>query len=226
MQKKDMIKDLADKYKISQAESKRIFDAVFDQLSEVLSKGDYFTEAGFGTFTVAHVKKRKGYNPAIQKFMMLPPKLKPKFKSSDILKSKVNGWLNDTIIDDDDSDDDDNEEKNNEISTSSPVLSTDSSVIQTSSPVIQTSSPASSADSSVISTNSPVISTEAEKSPESSAAMDSSAVLGMTNAAGEINAAAFDKPVEQTSDHPETEIVTPEEQSALINDENQEAANG
>ncbi|MBR3731919.1 MAG: HU family DNA-binding protein [Spirochaetales bacterium] len=198
MQKKDMIKDLADKYKISQAESKRIFDAVFDQLSEVLSKGDYFTEAGFGTFTVAHVKKRKGYNPAIQKFMMLPPKLKPKFKSSDILKSKVNGWLNDTIIDDDDSDDDDNEEKNNEISTSSPVLST----------------------------NSPVISTEAEKSPESSAAMDSSAVLGMTNAAGEINAAAFDKPVEQTSDHPETEIVTPEEQSALINDENQEAANG
>ncbi|MBR6199653.1 MAG: HU family DNA-binding protein [Spirochaetales bacterium] len=198
MQKKDMIKDLADKYKISQAESKRIFDAVFDQLSEVLSKGDYFTEAGFGTFTVAHVKKRKGYNPAIQKFMMLPPKLKPKFKSSDILKSKVNGWLNDTIIDDDDSDDDDNEEKNNEISTSSPVIST----------------------------NSPVISTEAEKSPESSAAVDSSAVLGMTNAAGEINAAAFDKPVEQTSDHPETEIVTPEEQSALINDENQEAANG
>jgi integration host factor subunit alpha len=219
MQKKDMIKDLADKYKISQAESKRIFDAVFDQLSEVLSKGDYFTEAGFGTFTVAHVKKRKGYNPAIQKFMMLPPKLKPKFKSSDILKSKVNGWLNDTIIDDDDSDDDENEEKNNEISTSSPVLSTDSSVIQTSSPV-------SSANSPVISTNSPVISTEAEKSPESSAAMDSSAVLGMTNAAGEINAAAFDKPVEQTSDHPETEIVTPEEQSALINDENQEAANG
>ena len=219
MQKKDMIKDLADKYKISQAESKRIFDAVFDQLSEVLSKGDYFTEAGFGTFTVAHVKKRKGYNPAIQKFMMLPPKLKPKFKSSDILKSKVNGWLNDTIIDDDDSDDDENEEKNNEISTSSPVLSTDSSVIQTSSPVIST-------NSSVISTNSPVISTEAEKSPESSAAMDSSAVLGVTNAAGETNAAAFDKPVEQTSDHPETEIVTPEEQSALINDENQEAANG
>ena len=198
MQKKDMVKDLAVKYNISQAESKRIFDAVFDQLSEVLSKGDYFTEAGFGTFTVAHVKKRKGYNPAIQKFMMLPPKLKPKFKSSDILKSKVNGWLNDTIIDDDDSDDDENDN---------------------------------------------VISTEAEKSPESSAALDSSAALGMTNAAGvtnaagmtnvagmtnaagEINAAAFDKPVEQTSDHSETEIVTPEEQSALIINDNQEAAN-
>ena len=195
MQKKDMIKDLADKYKISQAESKRIFDAVFDQLSEVLSKGDYFTEAGFGTFTVAHVKKRKGYNPAIQKFMMLPPKLKPKFKSSDILKSKVNGWNDDTVIDDDDSDDDDNEERNNEIPANSPVLSADSSVI----------------------------STEAEKSPESSAALDSSAALGMTNAVGETNAAAFDKPVEQTSDHSETEIVTPEEQSALIINDNQEA---
>ena len=107
MQKKDMIKDLAVKYNISQAESKRIFDAIFDQLSEVLSQGDYFTEAGFGTFTVAHVKKRKGYNPAIQKFMMLPPKLKPKFKSSDILKARINGWTDETVVDEED--DDDNE---------------------------------------------------------------------------------------------------------------------
>jgi len=170
MQKKDMIKDLAVKYNISQAESKRIFDAIFDELSEVLSKGDYFTEAGFGTFTVAHVKKRKGYNPAIQKFMMLPPKLKPKFKSSDILKSKVNGWNDDTVIDDDDSDEDENDN---------------------------------------------VISTEAEKSTESSAALDSSATLGMTKVAESENASLSHK----------SEPLTEEEQSALINEENQEAAN-
>ena len=170
MQKKDMIKDLAVKYNISQAESKRIFDAIFDELSEVLSKGDYFTEAGFGTFTVAHVKKRKGYNPAIQKFMMLPPKLKPKFKSSDILKSKVNGWNDDTVIDDDDSDDDENDN---------------------------------------------VISTEVEKTAESSAALDSSATLRMTKAAESENA---------SSSH-ESEPLTEEEQSALINEESQEAAN-
>ena len=170
MQKKDMIKDLAVKYNISQAESKRIFDAIFDELSEVLSKGDYFTEAGFGTFTVAHVKKRKGYNPAIQKFMMLPPKLKPKFKSSDILKSKVNGWNDDTVIDDDDSDDDENDN---------------------------------------------VISTEVEKTAESSAALDSSATLRMTKVAESENA---------SSSH-ESEPLTEEEQSALINEESQEAAN-
>ena len=159
MQKKDMIKDLAVKYNISQAESKRIFDAIFDELSEVLSKGDYFTEAGFGTFTVAHVKKRKGYNPAIQKF-----------KSSDILKSKVNGWNDDTVINDDDSDDDDNDN---------------------------------------------VILTEVEKSTESSAALDSSATLGMTKVAESENASLSH----------ESEPLTEEEQSALINEESQEAAN-
>ena len=191
MQKKDMIKDLAVKYNISQSESKRIFDAIFDQLSEVLSQGDYFTEAGFGTFTVAHVKKRKGYNPAIQKFMMLPPKLKPKFKSSDILKARINGWTDETVVDEDDSDDDeDNEEKNNEISTSSPVVST-----------------------------------EAEKSTESSAALDSSATLGMTNAVGMTSSSAFGKPVEPMPNLSESEMVTAEEQSALMSDENEEAAN-
>lgn len=169
MQKKDMIKDLAVKYNISQAESKRIFDAIFDELSEVLSKGDYFTEAGFGTFTVAHVKKRKGYNPAIQKFMMLPPKLKPKFKSSDILKSKVNGWNDDTVIDDDDSDDDDNEQL--EMSNEQLAVSNDSH-----------------------------------------AELDSASHSEATE-------------VENASLSHESEPLTEEEQSALINEESQEAAN-
>ncbi len=186
MQKKDMIKDLAVKYNISQAESKRIFDAIFDELSEVLSKGDYFTEAGFGTFTVAHVKKRKGYNPAIQKFMMLPPKLKPKFKSSDILKSKVNGWNDDTVINDDDSDDDENDNAQFIIHNAESTRELDN-----------------------------VISTEVEKTAESSSALDSSATLGMTKVAESENA---------SSSH-ESEPLTEEEQSALINEESQEAAN-
>ena len=158
MQKKDMVKDLAVKYNISQAESKRIFDAIFDQLSEVLSQGDYFTEAGFGTFTVAHVKKRKGYNPMIQKLMMLPPKLKPKFKSSDILKAKVNGWNDDTVIADDDSDDED----------------------------------------------------------------ENNAQFIMQNAQLQQDAERHSEQSEETA---ESEMVTAEEQSALMSDENEEAAN-
>ena len=200
MQKKDMVKDLAVKYNISQAESKRIFDAIFDQLSEVLSQGDYFTEAGFGTFTVAHVKKRKGYNPMIQKLMMLPPKLKPKFKSSDILKAKVNGWNDDTVIVDDDSDDEDDNnaqfimqnaqsQQDAEIpnrvrddSGSSAELNEQGSISSNSHAELDSASP-------VILETSPVISTEAEKSND------------------------------------ESEMVTAEEQSALMSDENEEAAN-
>ena len=90
MLKKDIIKDLSEKFEITQVESKRIFDAIFDELTEVLAKGNSFVEQKFGSFSVTHLDKRKGFNPLINKWMMLPPKLKPKFKPSEILKDKVN----------------------------------------------------------------------------------------------------------------------------------------
>jgi len=90
MTKEDIIKKISEKMNITQVETKNLFHSAFDVLIDILSKGDSFTEQGFGTFSVVKLEKRKGFNPLIEKWMMLPPKLKPKFKPSEILKEEVN----------------------------------------------------------------------------------------------------------------------------------------
>ena len=68
----------------------KIVDSIFEQLTLELAAGKSFTITGFGNFSVREMPKRKGFNPAIEKFMMLPPKLKVYFKTSDILKNRIN----------------------------------------------------------------------------------------------------------------------------------------
>ena len=90
MNKKEMIKILSEKMDITQSETKELMDATFDVLSDLLAKGFSFNVQNFGTFSVSQLDKRKGYNPLLNKWMMLPPKLKPRFKASDALKERVN----------------------------------------------------------------------------------------------------------------------------------------
>jgi DNA-binding protein HU-beta len=90
MNKKEMIKQLSEKLSITQSETKKLLDATFDTLAGLLAKGDSFNAQGFGTFSVTELEKRKGFNPLINKWMMLPPKLKPRFKASETLKDRVN----------------------------------------------------------------------------------------------------------------------------------------
>jgi len=85
-----MIKHLSEKLSITQSETKILLDSTFDTLAELLAKGNSFNALGFGTFSVTELEKRKGFNPLIKKWMMLPPKLKPKFKASETLKERVN----------------------------------------------------------------------------------------------------------------------------------------
>lgn len=90
MKKHDIIKVMSEKMGITQGESKKLFDATFEELSKLLAHGDSFNVQGFGTFSVKELEERKGFNPFIEKWMMLPKKLRVKFKPSDILKEKVN----------------------------------------------------------------------------------------------------------------------------------------
>ena len=75
---------------IKQTETKELMDATFEVLTDLLAKGESFNVQNFGTFSVTELDKRKGYNPLLDKWMMLPPKLKPRFKASDALKERVN----------------------------------------------------------------------------------------------------------------------------------------
>lgn len=90
MTKEQLIQMVAEKTGKTKIVSKKIVDSIFEQLTLELAAGKSFTITGFGNFSVREMPKRKGFNPAIEKFMMLPPKLKVYFKTSDILKNRIN----------------------------------------------------------------------------------------------------------------------------------------
>ena len=90
MNKKEMVAYLAKKLYLTQDETRNLLDSTFDVLAEILAKGKSFNVHGFGTFYVTKMEKRKGFNPLINKWMMLPPKLKPKFKTGESLKEGIN----------------------------------------------------------------------------------------------------------------------------------------
>ena len=90
MKKQDLIRELADDMKMSQAEATTLLEATIDELTRVLANGESISFYGFGSFSVTKLEKRKGFNPLIQKWMMLPPKLKAAFKPSDSLRDRIN----------------------------------------------------------------------------------------------------------------------------------------
>ncbi len=90
MDKNKMVHDLSHKMNTTLTETRALLDSTFDILAEILVEGNSINIPKFGTFSVTKLEERKGFNPLIQKWMMLPPKLKTKFKPSNILKEKVN----------------------------------------------------------------------------------------------------------------------------------------
>ena len=89
--KKEMIKKIAGEMDISQAAAKDMFDTFFEELQNLLVKGESFTEIGFGTFSSEEQAPRNGFNPATKKRMILPRRIKLRFRPSDTLKDAVNG---------------------------------------------------------------------------------------------------------------------------------------
>lgn len=90
MNKDTIIKDLSDELNMTQKDVRLLMDTTFDELTTLLADNKTFTKTGFGTFSVKKLDKRKGFHPMLEKWMMLPPKLKPKFKVSNILKERIN----------------------------------------------------------------------------------------------------------------------------------------
>lgn len=90
MKKQDLIRELAEDMNMPQGEATTLLEATIDELTRVLAKGDSISFYGFGSFSVTKLEKRKGFNPLLQKWMMLPPKLKAAFKPSDALRERIN----------------------------------------------------------------------------------------------------------------------------------------
>ena len=90
MKKQDLIRELAGEMKMNQREATALLEATIEELTQLLAKGESVSFYGFGSFSVTRLEKRKGFNPLLPKWMMLPPKLKASFKPSDSLRERIN----------------------------------------------------------------------------------------------------------------------------------------
>jgi len=64
-------------------------DAVFDTITQTLSRGEEVAIAGFGTFRVSKRAARMGINPRTGEKIQIPASVKPKFRAGKALKEAV-----------------------------------------------------------------------------------------------------------------------------------------
>ena len=89
MTKGELIVSIGKEAKISKASAEKVINAFTNTVTKALKKGDKLTLTGFGTFSVAKRKARKGRNPQTGKEIKIPAMRVAKFKAGNLLKSAV-----------------------------------------------------------------------------------------------------------------------------------------
>lgn len=94
MTKTEIVEKVAKEMKVSKSAAAKAFNAVIDSIKGALQKGERVSLIGFGTFSVAERKARKGRNPQTGKDIRIPAKKAPKFTAGKGLKEAVNAKAN------------------------------------------------------------------------------------------------------------------------------------
>ena len=89
MTKAELIASIEKETKISKESAEKTINAFTNSVTKVLRKGDKLTLTGFGTFSVAKRRARKGRNPQTGKEIKIPSNKVAKFKAGKRLKSAV-----------------------------------------------------------------------------------------------------------------------------------------
>ena len=89
MTKADLIASIAKETKISKSSAEEAVKAFTNSVIKAMRKGDKLTLTGFGTFSVAKRRARKGRNPQTGKEIKIPANKVAKFKAGNLLKSAV-----------------------------------------------------------------------------------------------------------------------------------------
>ncbi len=89
MNKKDLIGRIAKDVRLSKTTAGKALDATLQTITEGLKKRQSVSLVGFGTFTTAERKARKGRNPQTKKEIKIPAKMVPKFRAGKALKAAV-----------------------------------------------------------------------------------------------------------------------------------------
>ena len=74
----------------NKANAARAVDAVFNAITDALSRGEDVSLVGFGRFSVVERSGHMGRNPATGADLYIPASRRPKFKAGKQLKNAVN----------------------------------------------------------------------------------------------------------------------------------------
>jgi DNA-binding protein HU-beta len=91
MTKAEIVAKVAEQVKVTKKVADEAFQTIIGCIEGALKKGEKTTIVGFGTFSVADRKARKGRNPQTGKEIKIAAKKVPKFSAGLVLKAVVNG---------------------------------------------------------------------------------------------------------------------------------------
>ncbi len=94
MNKSELVKAIAKKADITNANAQAVLEAFIDAVKGGLKKGDKVQLIGFGSFATVKREARKGVNPQTKKPIKIAAKKVAKFIAGKELKEMVNGTTN------------------------------------------------------------------------------------------------------------------------------------
>ena len=90
MNKTELVDAVAASTGLTKTDTKKTIDAVFEEISKALKKGDPVQLIGFGTFKTSERKAREGRNPQTGATIKIAARKVPAFSAGAALKDAVN----------------------------------------------------------------------------------------------------------------------------------------
>ncbi len=89
MNKADLVKIVAEKTGLTQADTGKAINAFLETIEDALKKKERVAFVGFGTFKVAYRKGKKGRNPRTKEEIEIPPRNVVRFIPGKKLKEEI-----------------------------------------------------------------------------------------------------------------------------------------
>ena len=89
LKKAQLAENVAEKLNMSKKQGAEILDAVVEEISSALGRGDKINITGFGVFKVMDRKERMGVNPKTGERIKIAASKRPKFTPGKVLKEMV-----------------------------------------------------------------------------------------------------------------------------------------
>lgn len=102
MTKADIVEKVYERIGFSKKEASELVEMVFDQLKDVLCRGDKVKISGFGNFVVREKNERVGRNPQTGDQIKISARRVLTFRPSQVLKAILNGEDISGIVEKDD----------------------------------------------------------------------------------------------------------------------------